>query len=58
MKPELPAVVNASEVIVIGNKSEEFSEIKDLLRNDQTVIDLVRLFDTAPPAGSYTGIAW
>lgn len=58
MRPELEAVVNASEVIVIGNKSEEFLEIKDLLRNDQTVIDLVRLFDTTPPAGSYTGIAW
>lgn len=58
MRPELDAVVNASEVIVIGNKSEEFLEIKDLLRNDQTVIDLVRLFDTTPPAGSYTGIAW
>ena len=58
MRPELEAVVNASEVIVIGNKSEEFLEIKDLLRNDQTVIDLVRLFDTTPHAGSYTGIAW
>src|SRR5687768_207096 len=58
MRPELEAVVNASEVIVIGNKSEEFLGIKDLLRNDQTVIDLVRLFDTAPPAGTYTGIAW
>ena len=58
MRPELASVVDASEVIVIGNKSEEFSEIKDLLKNDQTVIDLVRLFDNAPPAGSYTGIAW
>lgn len=58
MRPELEAVVNASEVIVIGNKSDEFLGIKDLLKNDQIVIDLVRLFDTAPPAGSYAGIAW
>jgi GDP-mannose 6-dehydrogenase len=58
MSPELDAVVNASDVIVIGNKSEEFLAIKDLLRNDQIVIDLVRLFDTTPPSGSYTGIAW
>ena len=58
MRPELETVVNASDVVVIGNKSEEFLGIKDLLRNDQTVIDLVRLFDNAPLAGSYTGIAW
>ena len=58
MRPDLEAVVNASEVIVIGNKSEEFLQIKDSLKNDQLVIDLVRLFDTRPPAGSYTGIAW
>lgn len=58
MRPDLEAVVNASEVIVIGNKSEEFLQIKDSLKNDQMVIDLVRLFDTRPPAGSYTGIAW
>lgn len=58
MRPELDSVMNASDVIVIGNKSEEFLAIKDLLRNDQIVIDLVRLFDTRPPSGSYTGIAW
>lgn len=58
MRPELETVVNASDVIVIGNKSDEFLQIRDSLRNDQIIIDLVRLFDTKPPAGWYTGIAW
>jgi GDP-mannose 6-dehydrogenase len=58
MRPDLEAVVDASDVIVVGNKSEEFLRLTDLLRNDQIVIDLVRLFDTTPPVGSYTGIAW
>jgi GDP-mannose 6-dehydrogenase len=58
MRPELESVVSASEVIVIANKSKEFLGITDQLRNDQTIIDLVRLFDSAPPAGNYTGIGW
>ena len=58
MKPGLEDVVKASEVIVIANKSEEFRSITDSLRNDQTVIDLVRLFESPPPAGSYSGIGW
>ncbi|HEX3249091.1 MAG TPA: UDP-glucose/GDP-mannose dehydrogenase family protein [Pyrinomonadaceae bacterium] len=58
MRPELESVVNASEVIVIANKSKEFLGIKDLLRSEQTIIDLVRLFDSAPPVGNYSGIGW
>ena len=58
MRPELESVVSASEVIVIANKAKEFLEIENSLRNDQTIIDLVRLFDSAPPAGNYSGIGW
>jgi len=58
MRPELESVVSASEVIVIANKSKEFLGITDQLRNEQTIIDLVRLFDSPPPAGNYSGIGW
>ncbi|HUE84271.1 MAG TPA: UDP-glucose/GDP-mannose dehydrogenase family protein [Pyrinomonadaceae bacterium] len=58
MKPDLESVVKGSEVIVISNKSEEYRRITDSLRKDQTVIDLVRLFDSPPPVGSYSGIGW
>ena len=58
MRPEIESVVSTSEVIVIANKSDEYRQIAESLRNDQTVIDLVRLFDSAPPAGNYSGIGW
>jgi GDP-mannose 6-dehydrogenase len=58
MRPELDDVVSASEIIVVANKSKEFLGITDSLRSDQTIIDLVRLFDSAPPVGTYSGIGW
>jgi GDP-mannose 6-dehydrogenase len=58
MKTDLESVVKESEVIVISNKSEEYRHIGNSLRSDQTVIDLVRLFDSPPPVGSYSGIGW
>jgi len=58
MRPELNNVVSGSEVIVIANKSKEFVGITNSLRSDQTIIDLVRLFDSAPPVGNYNGIGW
>ena len=58
MRPELESVVSPSEVIVIANKSKEFLGITNSLRSGQTIIDLVRLFDSAPPVGNYSGIGW
>lgn len=58
MRPELESVVSASEVIVVANKSKEYLGIADSLRSEQTIIDLVRLFDAAPPVGNYSGIGW
>lgn len=58
MRPELESVITASEVIVIANKSKEFLGISDSLRSEQTIIDLVRLFDSAPQVGNYSGIGW
>jgi GDP-mannose 6-dehydrogenase len=58
MRANLGEVLEASEVLVIGNKSEEFRQIESQLRSDQTVIDLVRLFDGRQTKGSYQGICW
>jgi GDP-mannose 6-dehydrogenase len=57
MRSSIDEVLNAANTIVIGNKSEEFREIESRLRPDQTVIDLVRLFDRASGNG-YQGICW
>jgi len=52
-------VIAGSEVIVVGNQAPEFVEALTKTRNDQIVIDLVRL----PIYGSllqaeYRGICW
>jgi GDP-mannose 6-dehydrogenase len=57
MRASIEEVLSASDTIVIGNKSEEFRQIESRLRPDQTVIDLVRLFDR-PSDESYQGICW
>jgi GDP-mannose 6-dehydrogenase len=50
-------VLESSDVIIIGNRAEEFRLIETDLRHDQQVIDLVRLFDKKSD-GSYQGICW
>lgn len=57
MRGSIDEVLGASDTIVIGNKSEEFRQIESSLRPDQTVIDLVRLFDR-PSGNGYQGICW
>ncbi len=52
-------VLAESEVIVIGNKSPEFRQAVQETREDQVVIDLVRIAEDAQPSsGHYEGIAW
>lgn len=57
MRGSIDEVLSAADTIVIGNKSEEFRQIESRLRPDQTVIDLVRLFDR-PSGDGYQGICW
>lgn len=57
MRSSIDEVLSGSDTIVIGNKSEEFRQIESQLRPDQTVIDLVRLFDR-PSDNGYQGICW
>ena len=57
MRSSIDEVLNDADTIVIGNKSEEFRQIETRLRPDQTVIDLVRLFDK-PSGDGYQGICW
>src|SRR6185503_19307964 len=57
MRSSIDEVLNSANTIVIGNRSEEFRQIESRLRPDQTVIDLVRLFDRTSGNG-YQGICW
>jgi GDP-mannose 6-dehydrogenase len=58
MRASIGEVLESAEVLVIGNKAEEFRQIESQLRSDQTLIDLVRLFDGRQTEGSYQGICW
>ena len=58
MRAGLDEVLDASDVLVVGNKAEEFREVENKLRSDQTLIDLVRLFEGRVSDESYRGICW
>lgn len=58
MRGKMDEVLGNAEVLVIGNKSEEFRLIESQLQDNQIVIDLVRLFDKPPAHGSYQGVSW
>jgi GDP-mannose 6-dehydrogenase len=58
MRDEISNVVSESEVIVIGNRSAEFGSIASTLRDDQIVVDLVRLFESKDEPMGYQGICW
>ncbi|HVG53314.1 MAG TPA: nucleotide sugar dehydrogenase [Vicinamibacterales bacterium] len=52
-------VLDESEVIVIGNASQEFSEAVTRCRPDQIVLDLVRIpLDFSKVRAQYDGICW
>ena len=50
-------VVAKSDVVIIGNKADEFRQIETRLNETQVLIDLVRIFDKKSGAG-YQGICW
>ncbi len=59
MAESVDEVLKSCEVIVIGSKSPEYSEVLSKLRPDQTLIDLIRLVsDPLPASERYQGICW
>ncbi|MGI9106260.1 MAG: nucleotide sugar dehydrogenase [Pyrinomonadaceae bacterium] len=59
MRASIEEVVEFAEVLIIGNKSDEFRRIDDQLKDNQKIIDLVRLFDGRVSSDDgYQGICW
>lgn len=63
MEPDLSKVVESSEILVVGNTSEEYADVQELRSDDQVVVDLARVLDDgaveeASGAGWYRGICW
>lgn len=57
MRTNIDDVLEFGEVLVVGNKAEEFAEIEQKQRNGQVIIDLVRLFEKTSD-DTYQGICW
>jgi GDP-mannose 6-dehydrogenase len=51
-------VLNHAEVLVIGNRSDEFKAALTMLRPGQKVLDLVRILPQPPATGDYHGLCW
>jgi GDP-mannose 6-dehydrogenase len=58
MRSSVDEVLESSDVIIIGNKAEEFRSIDSKLKQGQVVIDLVRIFEGRVSDESYQGICW
>jgi GDP-mannose 6-dehydrogenase len=57
MRQSVKEVIENSDVLVIGNKAAEFADVDSQLREDQLLIDLVRLFNKTSDE-TYQGICW
>jgi GDP-mannose 6-dehydrogenase len=54
----LQEVVDASEVLIIGKKEQEFQILADKLNNGRVIIDLVRQFQVEDARKNYQGMCW
>jgi GDP-mannose 6-dehydrogenase len=58
MVASVAQVLEHADVIVIGNRGEEFAGLADQLRPDQLVIDFVRIRQIEEHHANYAGICW
>lgn len=58
MAREMDTVLAECDVIVLGNKATEFQDVPAKLRDEQILIDLVRIVENTPSNGHYQGICW
>ena len=58
MRSSLHEVVDASEVVIIGKKEQEFQALAENLNNGRVIIDLVRQFNNADAKSNYQGMCW
>lgn len=58
MVKRIDTVLEHAQTIVIGNKDPEFQNVLERLREDQAVVDLVRISGRRSEKGKYDGICW
>lgn len=58
MMDDIDAVLDHAQTIVIGNKDPDFRNVLNQMRDDQSIVDLVRITDCRSANGNYDGICW
>jgi GDP-mannose 6-dehydrogenase len=58
MVSTIEEVLEHAQTIVVGNGDEGFQTIFGKLREDQVVVDLVRIKDRRSDGETYDGICW
>ena len=58
MVSTIDAILDHSDVIVVGNAAEEFEAVMHRLKDGQKLIDFVRIAHDRTSDGSYIGICW
>ena len=55
---DLEMVIKTSDIIVIGNNSNEFANISEIIKPKQMIIDFVRVKNLQSTHNNYQGICW
>lgn len=58
MVDTIDEVLDHAEVVVIGNGDAAFRQVPDRLRDEQILVDFVRIADRASDGHTYDGICW
>jgi len=58
MRSTISEVLGDAQVVVIGNGSPAYGGVQPLLKDGQSVIDLVRAFGSRQSDAKYQGICW
>jgi GDP-mannose 6-dehydrogenase len=58
MVANIEAVLAHAQTVLIGNKDPDFRDVAARLRNDQLLVDFVRISDRRSEEGKYDGICW
>lgn len=58
LKEDVQDVINASDVLVIGNNAKEFGKLLPSIPSDKIIIDFVRVDKEKTSKDNYIGICW
>lgn len=58
MADSIEDVIDHAETLVVGNGDDEFKNILSIKKDDQVVVDLVRIGELTSQEGQYDGICW